>query len=120
MRKLFLAILILSSQLSYAEEGKPGVSYVPFEPFVVNLKDDAYVSFTPQLKLAHPEDQAYVQAYVPAVRHELIKQMMGQAPAAVRTPDFIANFAKTALDIANRVIGEGYVRGVFFTSWVVQ
>lgn len=121
MRKLFVALLILCSPLAHAAgDGKAVSQYVQFEPFVVNLKDDSYVSFTPELKLAHPEDQAYVQAYVPIVRHELIKQMMGQAPATVQTPDFIAKFAQVALDIANHVLGDGYVRGVFFTSWIVQ
>jgi flagellar basal body-associated protein FliL len=120
MKIPFLLALMLSFQLAFAAEGGAASDYVRFEPFVVNLKDNAYVSFSPELKVAHVQDLEYVKACAPLVRHELIKLMLGQAPATVQSPTFIEQFAETARKAANKAMGSDYVKAVFFTAWVVQ
>lgn len=117
---LFIIALSCLCSAAYAAEGKADGGYVPLDQLVVNLKDSGYISFTSQLKLASPEDREYVKAYIPVVRHELIKLMMGREAMEVQTPAFISGFAQSALDIANKVVGSGYVKGVFLTDWIVQ
>lgn len=121
MIRLFWVIaLSCLCSAAYAAEGAKDEGYVPLDPLVVNLKDSSYVSFTSQLKLASPQDREYVKAYVPVVRHELIKLILGRAPQEVQSPAFISGFAQSALDIADKVLGSGYVKGVFLTDWIVQ
>lgn len=119
-RSLFALVLCACSFAAQAGEAKPGIAYVPLDPFIVNLKDDAYVSFTMELRLAAAQDGDYVKAFVPAVRHELIKGLMGRDAKEVRTPEFMNGFAERAAESAGRIVGRGYVKGAFLTTWVVQ
>lgn len=120
IRLLLVIALSCLCSAAYSAEGTKDEGYVPLDPLVVNLKDSSYVSFTSQLKLASPQDREYVKAYLPVVRHELIKLILGRAPQEVQSPTFISGFAQSALDIANKVVGSGYVKGVFLTDWIVQ
>ncbi len=115
----------MASTFAFAAEGGEGggresSGYVKLEPFVVNLKDSNYVSFTPELKLADPADGELLKAYTPVVRFALIKSMMGQDAAQVQTPAFIKSFADAAVERVNKALGGDYVKGVFFSDWIVQ
>jgi flagellar basal body-associated protein FliL len=116
--------LMLMTTFVFAGEGGEGnggnSNYVKLEPFVVNLKGSNYVSFTPELKLSDPADGALLKAYTPVVRFALIKSMMGQDAAQVQTPAFMKSFAEAAVDLLNKALGGQYVKGVFFSDWIVQ
>lgn len=114
-----LALCALSSAI-HAGQGTRGAAYVPLEPFVVSLKGDAYINFALQLKLVDPQYGEYVKSYVPVIRHELIKQMMGRDSTEVQSQDFMRAFSQTTFETTERVIGRGYVKGAFFTQWVIQ
>jgi flagellar basal body-associated protein FliL len=114
-----LAFAALCS-VGQAADGEQGGAYVSLDTFVVNLKDDSYISFALQLKLSDPQQGDYVKAYVPVMRYELIKQMMWRDAAEVQTQDFMRAFAQTTSEMAERIIGPGYVKGAFITQWTIQ
>ena len=122
MRILFLFWMAFCSG-AFANEGGGGGGgggIVKMELLVVNLDAGRYVGFTPQIKLADPVDEVYVKACVPMLRHEMIKQMLGQTSAAVQTSEFIAGYAQRLAAAFNKLMNGDYVKDVFFDNWIVH
>jgi len=118
---VFLIVMFLSS-LSFASEGAGGGGggNIKMDAVVVNLTGGGYISFTAQLKLADPKAEELVKAYMPVVRFEFIKAMIGKEGATVQTAQFMASFATQAAEFINKALDGDYVSDVFFTDWMVQ
>ena len=94
---------------------------VKLDNFVVNLQDrQAYLSFTPYLKLSDAKEQDRVKAYMPALRHEIIKIVIGQPAAGASSPQFMESVAKSITAALNKVMQDDIVKAVYFNDWIVQ
>ena len=122
MKKL-AAVLMLVSSLAFGEHGGgggDGSAYMKMEPLVVNLSDGHYLQVIPQLKPVDAKDQELIKAYMPFIRHEMIKSVIGKEVSKVQTPEFMDSCAKTTTNLINEVIKREYVKAIFFESWIVQ
>jgi flagellar basal body-associated protein FliL len=134
IRKLsVLSALVLSSLLlagtSYASGGggDSGASgnFMQMEPIVVNVKvgegmASGYLNFTPQLKLHDPADGEYVKAYMPVLRHLLLKSLVGQNAVTLQSAEFIGSFSHKAAELINKALDGDYITDVFFDRWLIQ
>lgn len=122
--KILLMLWLLVCGTAFASggggEGGGGSGLVKMDLLVVNLDAGRYIGFTPQVKLADPVDEPYVKACVPMLRHEMIKQMLGQTSATVQTTEFIAGYAQRLAASFNKLLQGDYVKDVFFDNWVVR
>jgi len=66
------------------------------------------------------KDQDVVKTYMPVIRFEMIKSMIGREAEKVQTPAFMESFAEEVTELINGVLSGGIVKGVFFESWIVQ
>jgi flagellar basal body-associated protein FliL len=112
------------SGLAFANEGGGGGGgaggMVKMDSMVINLKGGSYISFTAQLKLNDPADETVLKDYMPMVRFEFIKAMVGQDGSVVRTPEFMSSFADNAVKFINKALHGDYIKDVFFTDWMIQ
>jgi flagellar basal body-associated protein FliL len=121
VKYLFLLALLCAGAVQASgggATGAPGV--VKMDLLVVNLESGRYVGFTPQIKLADPADEGYVKASVPLLRHEMIKELVGQKAATAQSAEFIAGYAKQLATGLNRLLKGDYVKEVLFDNWVVR
>ena len=124
LKKMAL-ILIVASTVAFANEGGEGGkgeggNFLKLEPFTVNLSAGRVIQFVPQAKLGDPKEKERVTPYMPIIRFELIKAMLGQEAATANTPVFIESFALKAMKIINTATGGEYVKSVLFDRWIVQ
>jgi len=113
------------SSLAFANEGAGGGAggaggMVKMDSMVINLKGGSYISFTAQLKLKDPADETVLKNFMPVVRFEFIKAMVGQDGTVVRTPEFMTSFAENAVTFVNKALEGDYIKDVFFTDWMIQ
>ena len=126
MREILFFLLLGACALVQASEhggggGGGAGDAVKLDNFVVNLQDrQAYLSFTPYLKLNDAKEQDRVKAYMPALRHEIIKIVIGQPPAGASSPQFMESVAKSIAGAANKVMQDDIVKAVYFNDWIVQ
>ena len=126
MRSLILLLLLVSS-MAIGNEGGGGGSgegggggFVKLEPLTVNLSDGRYIQCVAQAKLGDPLQKEYVTAYMPIIRFELIKALIGQTADAIKSPAFMTTFAEKAKDVINKSVGGDFIKEVFFESWIIQ
>ncbi|MDE2599286.1 MAG: flagellar basal body-associated FliL family protein [Rhodocyclaceae bacterium] len=98
--------------------GSPGS--LPLEALVINLKGDHYLQIKPILKLADPADTDVVKAWIPLLRHELIKYIIGREPGEATSPQFMKVFSGETTDLFNKALRGKYVKDVIFDNWLVQ
>jgi flagellar FliL protein len=127
MRSIAFFILLSACALAQAGEhgggggGGAAADAVKLDNFVVNLQDrQAYLSFTPYLKLNDAKEQDRVKAYMPALRHEIIKIVIGQPSAGASSPQFMESVAKSITTALNKVMQDDIVKAVYFNDWIVQ
>ena len=127
MRAVVLFILLCATAVAQAGEhgggggGGGGGDAVRLDNFVVNLQDrQAYLSFTPYLKLNDPAEQDRIKAHMPTLRHEIIKIVIGQPPGTASSPQFIESVAKSITETLNRVMHDDVIKAVYFNDWIVQ
>ena len=124
MKKLAL-VLLAASTVAFANEGGEGGkgesgNFVKLESFTINLSGGHVIQFVPQVKLGDPKEKERVTPYMPIIRFELIKAMLGQESASANTPAFMESFAQKAMKVINTATGGEYVKAVFFDSWIIQ
>lgn len=123
MKYLFLLALLCAGAVQASgghDGGGAAGGVVKLDLLVVNLDPGRYVGFTPQVKLTDPADEGYVKAYVPVLRHEMIKELVGQKAATAQSADFIAGYAKKLAAGLNQLLKGDYVKEVLFDNWIVR
>ena len=119
-----VGIALLCATAFANSEGGSGdarpTEFVALDPLVVNLRDEHYIQFKPQIKVNSIKDLDLVKAYVPVIRFELIKSLIGKDAAEVGTTAFISAFSKAAAALINETLHDAYVKDVFFDSWLIQ
>jgi flagellar basal body-associated protein FliL len=127
--KLILRLLLLSwlgcAGLAFANDhggggGGGAAGLVKMDPLVINLQGGHYINFVPQLKLADPLDEGYVKGYMPALRHEMIKSLIGLDPASVQTAEFIGAYSQKITIALNKFLAGEYIKEVFFDTWMLR
>jgi len=122
----FIPLLwILMSSVAVANEGGDGgggaaADGLALEPVTVGLNSGHYIQFKPYLKLKDAKDGELVKTYMPVIRYELIKSILGKDPVLVQTPEFVAEFAEGAAVAINKALGDDYVKEVLFEAWLIQ
>lgn len=122
MRSLLL-LLILLSGASHSAEGNGDAAptdLIRLELLVVNLLNGRHLQFTPQLKLKRAADGALVNAYLPVLRFEFIKAMMGKDPAEVQSTKFIMEFSDFSGTFIDKMLHDKVIKEVLFDSWLIQ
>jgi flagellar basal body-associated protein FliL len=122
--------MMLVSALAFgAEHGGGGEAggegYVKMEPMVVNLSDHRYIQFIAEIKPKKSKDgkaegAEMIPTYMPMIRHEMLKNMIGKEADKVQTPEFMEGFSKTTAALINKLLDGDLVEAVFFQSWIVQ
>jgi flagellar basal body-associated protein FliL len=121
VKYLFLLALLCTGAVQ-ASGGESAIAggMVKMDLLVVNLETGRYVGFTPQIKLADPADEGYVKAFVPILRHEMIKELVGQNAKTVQSAEFIGGYAKQLTASLNKLLRGDYVKEVLFDNWIVR
>ena len=123
MRRLAWA-LIAASTISTANEGGGGAvgegDFIKMEPFTINLSGGHVIQYVAQAKLKDAHEKDYVMSFVPLIRFELIKAMIGQDYATVQSPAYMAAFSEKASKLINTTLGGDFIKEVFFASWITQ
>ena len=117
---LSCAGLVLANEHGGGDGGGGAGGLVKMEPLVINLQGGHYINFVPQLKLADPVDEGYVKGYMPALRHEMIKSLIGLDPATVQTAEFIGAYSHKIAAALNKFLNGEYIKEVFFDTWMLR
>jgi flagellar basal body-associated protein FliL len=124
MKLLFMLGMMLSGAVLASGGGESGgggaAGMLKMEPLVVNLQGGRFINFSSQLKLADPAEEVYVKAYMPALRHEMIKGLLGQNATTVQSTEFIGSYSHQVTEILNKFLKGEYVKDVFFDNWMVR
>jgi flagellar basal body-associated protein FliL len=121
VKYLFLLALLCAGAAQASGGESAGTSgLVKMDLLVVNLDTGRYVGFTPQIKLADPADESYVKAYVPVLRHEMIKELVGQTATTAQSAEFIGGYARKLAASLNKLLRGDYVKEVLFDNWIVR
>ncbi len=124
---LLLSLTLACSLPSFAsgggDGGGGGGAFLAMEPIIVNVMLGTgvnYLNFLPQLKLADPADGDRLKAYMPIMRHLMIKNLIGRDPAQLQSVTFMTDFPHWAAEMLNKALGEEYVKEVLFDRWLIQ
>ena len=114
--------MLLCSTAFANEGGSSGgaADSLALEPLTVNLGSGHYIQFKAHLKLKDAKDQDRVKSYMPVVRFELIKSILGKDPAEVQTPKFINEYSASAAGVINKALEDEYIKELFFETWLIQ
>lgn len=128
MKKLLLILLLLMSGGAFASGGGDGHGgggggagdVVKMDVLIINLQGGRYINFVTQLKLVDPVDEAYVKGYMPVIRHEMIKSLIGRDPATVQSTEFISTYSQKVAEGLNKLLDGEYIKDVFFDTWMLR
>lgn len=93
------------------------------EPFVVNLSDATGVRFlkvTMQIELSKPEFEAKAKAKVPQIRDAVITLLTSKSSDMLVSPEGKLQLKDEINIRLNQVLGEGAVKNVFLTDFIMQ
>jgi len=117
---LSCAAVAFANEHGGSESGGGAGGLVKMDPLVINLQNGHYINFVPQLKLSDPLDEGYVKGYIPALRHEMIKSLIGQNPATVQTAEFMSAYSHKITEALNKFLAGEYIKEIFFDTWMLR
>jgi len=110
-----------------AETGKTEkVSIVcPLNSFVVNLLDKQgvgkrYLKVTMQLEVGKEEEKLIVEIHNPQIRDTILLLLSSQSLKEINTMEGKLELKQALLSRMNQILGDGVVRRIYFTEFVVQ
>ena len=110
-----------------AETNKTGkVSIIcPLKSFVVNLQDKKgfgkrYLKVTMQLEVGKEEDKLLIGNNNPQIRDTILLLLSSQTLKEINTMEGKLELKQTLLSRMNQILGDGVVRRIYFTEFVVQ
>lgn len=103
---------------------EPGIIY-PLESFIVNLMDRAgsgkrYLKITIELEVESEEDNNRIQERETQLKDTIILLLSGQTFKDINSMEGKLYLKQSLLSRINQVMGEGLVRRLYFTEFVVQ
>ncbi len=128
---ILLAFLTLSfGGFSYAEdeenkEEKPNIEYIPLTPdLTVNLLGKRHYLRTSVQLLAEGDNAEIVKRHIPAIRHTLIIELSNlehEKLLNIKKREKIRKKAvKTIQEVITELEGNGAIKDLFFTTFIVQ
>ena len=123
-----LVILLLGGGgiFGYSKYKKVKVSIIcPIKSFVVNLLDKKnvgkrYLKVTMQLEVGKEEDRMVIEKNIPQIRDTVLLLLSSQTLKEINTMEGKLELKQTLLSRMNQILGDGIVRRIYFTEFVVQ
>lgn len=97
----------------------------PMNSFVVNLMDKKgvgkrYLKVTMQLETGRDEDKLLIENHNPQIRDTILLLLSSQTLDEVNTMEGKLELKQAILSRMKQILGDGVVRRVYFTEFVVQ
>ncbi len=97
----------------------------PLESFIVNLADKSglgkrYLKITMEFDVGSERDKQSVEKYKPQLRDTILLLLSTLSFKEISTMDGKLQLKQEILSRANHILGEGVVRKVYFSEFVVQ
>jgi flagellar protein FliL len=97
----------------------------PLKSFVVNLLDQKgvgkrYLKVTMQLEVSKEEDVLLTENYNAQIRDTILLLLSSQSLKDINTMEGKLELKQTLLSRMNQILGNGVVRRIYFTEFVVQ
>jgi len=97
----------------------------PLNSFVVNLLDKQgvgkrYLKVTMQLEVAKEEDKLIVENHNPQIRDTVLLLLSSQSLKEINSMEGKLELKQALLSRMNQILGDGIVRRIYFTEFVVQ
>ena len=115
-----------STNTKQRETKKGKVSIIcPIKSFVVNLLDKKnvgkrYLKVTMQLEVGKEEDRVLIENNIPQIRDTVLLLLSSQTLKEINTMEGKLELKQTLLSRMNQILGDGVVRRIYFTEFVVQ
>lgn len=104
------------------EKKEEGINF-PLDPFVVNLSDQGankFLKISVQLELSGTLLQEKAKGKVPQLRDAVISLLTSKSSDALMTPDGKLQLKDEINIRANQILGQGSVKNVYLTDFVMQ
>lgn len=97
----------------------------PLNSFVVNLLDKQgvgkrYLKITMQLEVGKEEDKLLIGNHNAQIRDTILLLLSSQSLKEINTMEGKLELKQTLLSRMNQILGDGVVRRIYFTEFVVQ
>ena len=97
----------------------------PLNSFVVNLLDTQgvgkrYLKITMQLEIGKEEDKLLIENHNAQIRDTVLLLLSSQSLKEINTMEGKLELKQTLLARMNQILGDGVVRSIYFTEFVVQ
>jgi flagellar FliL protein len=97
----------------------------PLNSFVVNLLDKngvgkRYLKVTMQLEVGKEEEKLLIENHNPQIRDTVLLLLSSQSLKEINTMDGKLELKQALLSRMNQILGDGVVRRIYFTEFVVQ
>ena len=97
----------------------------PLKSFVVNLLDKKgvgkrYLKVTIQLEVGKEEDRALIENHNPQLRDTVLLLLSSQTLNEINTMEGKLELKQALLSRMKQILGDGIVRRIYFTEFVVQ
>ena len=99
-----------------------GILY-PLDNFTVNLKSDAgrrYLKLTMSLELEGDEISMELDAKTAVIRDRVIRILSSKTLEEISSKKGKAKVSSQVMDTLNAMISDGYIKGIYFTEFVIQ
>ncbi len=99
-----------------------GILY-PLDTFTVNLKSDAgsrYLKVTMSLELEGPELSLELDGKAAVIRDRIIRILTSKSLEEISSKKGKQKVSDQIMDTLNAMIGDGQVKGIYFTEFVIQ
>ena len=99
-----------------------GILY-PLDTFTVNLKSDAgrrYLKVTMSLELEGDEISMELDAKTAVIRDRVIRILSSKTLEEISSKKGKAKVSSQVMDTLNAMISDGYIKGIYFTEFVIQ
>jgi len=98
---------------------------IPLNSFVVNLMDKQgvgkrYLKITMQLEVRKEEDKLLIENYNAQIRDTSLLLLSSQSLKEINTMEGKLELKQNLLSRMNQILGDGVVRRIYFTEFVVQ
>lgn len=115
-----------SSEATAAAPKKQKVSIIcPLKSFVVNLLDKRgvgkrYLKVTIEIEVGGEEDKLLIDSHDPQLRDSILLLLSSQTLEEINTMDGKLALKQGLLSRMKQVLGDGVVRRIYFTEFVIQ
>jgi flagellar FliL protein len=115
---------VISRPPSERKKDEPTVNY-NLDPFIVNLMDKAglgkrYLKVEIVLELRNEVDKRKIDQHKPQLKDAILMLLSSYSYQEISTMEGKLELKQALLSRVNRVFGEGVVRKMYFTDFVVQ